>query len=502
MKLDSRSLSRRAQGLLAGAAVPEYLIRQFEGSKDPYHATDNPKGYIGLCVAENKLVADLVAQRLNQIPMVPASVLGYDAMTGSVRFREQLGRFMGRTFLGRDFPPHQISVLAGAGSVLEILFHVLADPGDGVLVPTPSYAGFWMDLELRDELKIVPVHCSSADGFRLTPEMLDRAISEAGHPVKALLFTSPNNPLGTVYSAAEVEEILAWAESRRLHVVFDEIYALSVFGERVFTSCASLRKSLGEHVHIVWAFSKDFGASGLRCGVLVSENRAVNAAVDAFAYWACCSGHTQYLLGEMISDEAWVDGYITTMRDGLCYANRRLTELLDDGGVPYVPAEAGVFTVLDLRSYLTEQTWEAEHALWLRILDEAKVNLTPGAACHIGEPGFFAPVLRRAADRDRRGWNPPDAHGVGLSGSTVVFDGGRQSRGFGGAMSGFHELAQIVEICELADGRGGRCRALRVGRVLRGPVDREEAHHRHRPRANRSRGDGGRGERAIRSRCR
>jgi len=389
MKLDSRSLSLRAQNLLAGAAMPEYLVRQFEGSKDSYDRESNPDGYIGLCVAENKLVADLVTDRLNQIPMVPSSVLGYDAMTGSVRFREQLGRFMGRTILGREFPPHQISVLAGAGSVLEILFHVLADPGDGVLVPTPSYAGFWMDLELRDELTVVPVHCSSDDGFRLTPEGLDLAVAEAGRPVRALLFTSPNNPLGTVYTAEEIEQILLWAERREMHVVFDEIYALSVFGERGFSSCAARRKPLGERVHIVWAFSKDFGASGLRCGVLVSENRAVNAAVDAFAYWACSSGHTQYLLGEMISDEAWVDDFITTMSSGLRDAYGRLTGLLDDGGVSSVPAEAGVFTVLDLRPYLTEQTWDAERELWLRILDNARVNLTPGSACHNGEPGFF-----------------------------------------------------------------------------------------------------------------
>jgi aspartate/methionine/tyrosine aminotransferase len=67
-------------------------------------------------------------------------------------------------------------------------------------------------------------------------------------------------------------------------VVFDEIYALSVFGDRPFTSCATVLPSLGEHVHIVWAFSKDFGASGLRCGVLVSENEAVNRAVDYYLY--------------------------------------------------------------------------------------------------------------------------------------------------------------------------------------------------------------------------
>jgi aspartate/methionine/tyrosine aminotransferase len=389
MKVDSQSLSRRAQDLLAGTSIPEYLLRDFEGSKNPYRKDSNPDGYIGLSVAENRLVSDLVADRLNEIPLVPASVLGYDAMTGSMRFREQLGRFMGRTFLGRGFPPHQISVLAGAGSVLEILFHVLGDPGDGVLVPTPSYAGFWLDLELRDELTIVPVHCTSDDGFRLTPERLDRAVADTGRPVKVLLFTSPNNPLGTVYAPDEISEVLAWAESRGLHVVFDEIYALSVFGARAFTSCATLLPSLGERVHIVWAFSKDFGASGLRCGVLISENRAVNAAVDAFAYWACCSGHTQYLLGEMISDETWVDGYIGTMQDLLRNAYGSLIGLLDAGGIPHVSAEAGVFALLDLRSYLTEPTWEAERTLWLRILDEANINLTPGAACHVGEPGFM-----------------------------------------------------------------------------------------------------------------
>ena len=54
-----------------------------------------------------------------------------------------------------------------------------------------------------------------------------------------------------------------------------------------------------------------------------------------------------------------------------------------------LPAEAGVFVLLDLRSHLTEPTWEAEHALWITILEQASVNLTPGAACRVGEPGFF-----------------------------------------------------------------------------------------------------------------
>ena len=389
MSFDTRRLSRRAQGLLAGGAIPEYLQRHSEGLSDVFDPVVNPNGYIGLCEAENRLVAEMVADRLDRVPRVPSAALGYDAMTGSVRFREQLGRFMGRTFLGREFGRQQISVLAGAGCVLELLFYALGDPGDGVLVPTPSYAGFWLDLELRNGLTIVPVHRSSDDDFRLTPEMLDRAVAGAGRPIKALLFTSPDNPLGTVASPEEISRVLAWADGRDLHVIFDEIYALSVFGERTFTSCAELRPSLGEHVHIVWAFSKDFGASGLRCGVLVSENRAINAAVDALAYWACCSGHTQYLLGDMISDEAWVDTYLGAMRSLLRGAHARLTGALDEGGIRHLPAEAGVFVLLDLRAHLAAPTWEAEKTLWLEILERARVNLTPGAACHVGEPGFF-----------------------------------------------------------------------------------------------------------------
>ncbi len=389
MSHETRILSRRAQGLLAGGAIPEYLERHYEGLRDPYDPVANPNAYIGLCEAENRLVAEIVADRLDRVPRVPANVLGYDAMTGSVRFREQLASFMGRAFLGREFGPQQISVLAGAGSVLEILFYALGDPGDGVLVPTPSYAGFWLDLELRNGLTIVPVHRSSDDDFQLTPELLDRAVAGAGRPVKALLYTSPDNPLGTVASPEEISRVLAWADDRDLHVVFDEIYALSVFGERIFTSCAELLPSLGERIHIVWAFSKDFGASGLRCGVLVSENPAVNTAVDALAYWACCSGHTQYLLGEMISDETWVDSYIGSMRELLRGAHARLAGALDAGGIHHVPAEAGVFVLLDLRPHLAAPTWEAEHALWLTILEQARVNLTPGAACHVGEPGFF-----------------------------------------------------------------------------------------------------------------
>ncbi len=353
------------------------------------HGEPHRKDYVALCIAENRLMHDFVLPRLSPAAEAPERLLGYDDMVGAVEFREQLGAFMARTFLGRRFAPEEIAVLAGAGTILENVFYALADPGDAVLIPTPSYAGFWTDLETRNELQIVPVPRMSDDGFRLTPERLDAALASTDRTVKALLFTNPDNPRGSVAGAAEIEDVLQWAEARGIHVVFDEIYALSVFGETPFTSVATVRPTLGDHVHIVWAFSKDFGASGLRCGLMVSENEALLAAVNGLAYWGAVSGHTQWLLGQMISDDAWVDEFCTVLRERLGATYQRVAEALDAAGIPIIPAEAGIFVLCDMRRFLDEPTWAAEHALWRRLLEDTGVNITPGAACRIEEPGFM-----------------------------------------------------------------------------------------------------------------
>lgn len=387
--MSASDLSARGRRLVESPPAAEYLQEHFRRLAEPYDAEQRPGGYIPLCVAENKLVHDLLLPKLGAAREVPPRVLGYDAMTGSLAFRERLARFMSQRVLGRPIHAHQLAVLAGAGSVLELLFHVIADPGDGVLVPTPSYAGFWPDLETRDELCVVPVHTESRDGFRLTPQRLDQALANSGRRVRALLFTSPDNPMGRVYSAAELEAISSWAERTRVHLVMDEIYALSVFGEQPFTSVASLRPSLGERVHVVWAFSKDFAASGLRAGVLVSEDAALLRAVDGLAYWACCSGLTQHVLGELVADDAWVDGYVREMRARLGAAYRQVSAALDAQGIAYLPSGAGFFLLVDLRPFLPSPSWDGEAALWRSLLESANVNLTPGSACRVGEPGFM-----------------------------------------------------------------------------------------------------------------
>jgi aspartate/methionine/tyrosine aminotransferase len=388
-------LSDRGRRLVDHAPMPEYIDAHFERLDDGYDPDANPNGYIGLAIAENKLVWPLLESRLHAPRAVSPESVAYDEMIGSAAFRSNLASFLGQELARRPIDPAHIAVLAGSGSVLETLFYVIADAGDAVLVPTPSYAGFWADLETRDALTIVPVHTSASDHFTLTTELLDEALARSVRPVKALLYTNPSNPLGTVASSDEVRAVVRWARDRDVHLVVDEVFALSAFGERPFTSASSFGP-LGPTTHVVWAFSKDFGMSGVRCGVLVTENEDVMAAVDALAYWSAVSGDTQFLLDEMLADRAWTTAYLAGMRDILRTAYRRVAEHLDRHGIPHHPAEAGVFVVLDLRDWLDEPTWDAEERLWRRLVDEANVNLTPGSACRNGEPGFLRLVYATA----------------------------------------------------------------------------------------------------------
>jgi 1-aminocyclopropane-1-carboxylate synthase len=277
--------------------------------------------------------------------------------------------------------------MAGAGATLEALFRALADEGEGVLVPTPSYAGFWPDVETRNGLHLIPVERHPDTGYELSTEHLDRALDEAPVPVRALLYTNPDNPLGSVANSSDVSRIVEWCRGRGIHLVSDEIYALSVFGDTEFGSAG--RDSLGDDVHVVWGASKDFGVSGLRCGVLVTENEMLREAMAAQSMWSSVSTHTQAILAAMWADPAFVDRFVDTNRDRLSRRFEMLAKRLDHGGVAYHPAEAGFFTLIDLRSNLAEATWDSETALWRAILEETNVNLTPGLACRSPEPGLF-----------------------------------------------------------------------------------------------------------------
>jgi 1-aminocyclopropane-1-carboxylate synthase len=310
-------------------------------------------------------------------------------MAGSPDFRASVAAFASDHVWGRHVDADEVVVLAGAGSILETLFYAIADPGDAILVPTPSYAGFWADIETRAELHIVEVPTSPDQSFALTTEQLQAAYDASPWPVRALLVTNPSNPTGRIHTDAEIREAVTWARSVGIHIVMNEVYALSILGAASFVPSGRIVDPDQGDIHFVWAFSKDFAMSGMRCGVLTTANRDVRAAVTNLAYWSLVSGDTQHFLGSLLRDTEWVDTYIAAMQSRLTASYTATTAALEAAKISYIPAEAGMFVLLDMREFLDEPTWDAEHELWSTIFDGANVNLTPGSACHIDEPGFM-----------------------------------------------------------------------------------------------------------------
>ena len=207
--------------------------------------------------------------------------------------------------------------------------------------------------------------------------------------------------------AAEKKEQGKPVRALLLHYVSDEIYALSVYKNEEnntpglpFTSALTLAQELvsaGEftqdqvdlYVHLIYGMSKDWCASGLRVGLVYTRNKPLHQAMSSLAGFSGVSNHTQHILAEVLSDEAWTNDFVAQNSKLLEGSYDALTEKLASAGIPYTPAVAGMFVWIDLSAHLPENTWEGEAKLWERVCDDCKVILTPGSSCHAAAPGFF-----------------------------------------------------------------------------------------------------------------
>jgi 1-aminocyclopropane-1-carboxylate synthase len=398
---------------------------------DPWTPKHPQKGVINLCVAEDKLSADLLSAKLRAVllssPPLPPQQLGYQDMKGTLELRSALASTYARMLAPTvAFEPQHLSVSAGAGAVLEQLAFALASPGDCFLIPAPWYAAFRNDLGVRAGVRAWPVAEPSGSllpSFAALSAERDRAVA-SGSPVRALLLVNPVNPTGIVLPPTLLRELLAWGLSQGLHCICDELYAFSVFRPEAgppFVSAAThawggetapaspragapALHGADERLHLVLGLSKDFCASGLRCGVLYSRNARLHQMLDNVSYFASTPTHTQSALAAILREGAWVDAFMAERRARLLSAYTALTHGLVAAKIHYVPATAGMFLWIDARSLLPKlppavvgspppSPWAAEKELWkaLYSCDGARggVLLTPGFDCAAAEPGWF-----------------------------------------------------------------------------------------------------------------
>jgi aspartate/methionine/tyrosine aminotransferase len=399
-------VSRRAAALSAHAPAIAAAHQRVE--RDPYDPQRNPSGYLNLGTAENRLMWDLLAPKVATAREIGPQDVRYGPLHGTPRLRAATAQLLSTTWHAPVDPNHLV-VVSGASAALDIIASVLCDPGEAIIMPAPYYSALDVLFTGRSGARLVPAQLSPVSGFGLDASAIDQTIvrtRKEGITVRAVAITSPCNPTGNVHTAAALREVLAVAEHHGVDVIADEIYANSVFGDRPFAGVLDpvVRGASRARLHVIWGFAKDFGLSGLKVGVLHTEDPEVLAAATALAYFAPVSNDTQALLAGLLDDRDWVSLFLKESRSRLADSYQHAAGCLDDLGVPHVRPEAGFTIWADLSRLSPDQV--DEHQLWQRIMDEAKVNLVPGRAfgspvpgwfrlCHTTDPGHVREALRR-----------------------------------------------------------------------------------------------------------
>lgn len=382
-------LSKRAKKLTE--ASQPLVKAHFLCADNPWEKVNNPDGYINLGTAENHLVYDLLEKPLHQAKNIREQHTHYDILYGSEEFRGALANYLS-TLTESEVMANQIVVASGSSAILEMLVYALCDVDEGVIIPTPYYAGFDHDLKTRATVEPIPLHLTPEDNFAITPEALQNALLQAKKreiKVKAILITSPNNPLGRVYDEHTLSLILRFARDQKLELIFDELYAQSVFGDKPYLSAWKMAKNEHANVHVVYGFAKDFGLSGFKTGLLYSSSEVLLKAMRELCYFAPVSNATQSVLTSLLNDTAFMTSYFDENRKRLKAAWNVCKSELSKAEIPYTDANAGFFVWLDLRAWLVNDDEASEMQLFHELIEHAKVNISPSQVFRSVEPGFF-----------------------------------------------------------------------------------------------------------------
>ena len=222
-------------------------------------------------------------EMMNGYRNVDIKVLSYGPSQGLSEYIAALVEYY--RGVGINLKTSDVIVTTGGSEAISFALDAVADAGDEVIVPEPfytNYAGF----AATACVKLVPVTCLAETGFALPPkEEFRKVISKK---TRAIIYSSPGNPTGAVYTEAEIGMLAELALEHGLYIIGDEAYREFIYDDE--TKHASIMNAAGieDRAIMVDSVSKRYSACGARVGCVVSRNPALMAAILKFGQARLC----------------------------------------------------------------------------------------------------------------------------------------------------------------------------------------------------------------------
>ncbi|KAI5791042.1 pyridoxal phosphate-dependent transferase [Pyronema domesticum] len=353
---------------------------------------------IDLSVAENTLmIEELKAQVATKFSstLTDRDFTYGEGPGGSSRLRTHLAAMVNQYFnipIPQPVEKEHIVTTPGVYSAMEQISWAVGNPGDGILVGRPYYGGFIQGFaRSRSRVKIVGVEFGSVDPFSREATV---------PPITAILLCNPNNPTGRCFSREVLEDFIALSVSYNIHLISDEIYALSTFRQTAvpFTSLLSIPvdSKAASRIHVLYGMSKDFGASGIRIAAIISRSVSlVNSILTGSSYLSWVSSAADTMWSAILTDGKFLRGFIGLNQERLGRCWKLVTTELARNGIKYETRTcSGVFVWIYL-GYAGK-----EEAINERLIDMG-VKLSPGRKFRSEEEGWFRLTFARPEDRLR-----------------------------------------------------------------------------------------------------
>ncbi|MFP5519691.1 MAG: pyridoxal phosphate-dependent aminotransferase [Bdellovibrionia bacterium] len=201
----------------------------------------------------------------------------YTPAQGTVELRKAIA-LKTEKLLGVPYAVNQVTVASGAKFIVFAALQVLCDVGDEVIISAPYWVSYPTMIELADAKPVI-VDCGAETQFKLTAEMLEKAITPK---TKIFLFCSPSNPTGIIYTRDELKAIAdVLRRHPQVHVISDDMYNLLMFGKMtVAPHLLHVAPDLIERVIAVNGGSKAYSMTGWRIGWGVGSAKIIKAMSD------------------------------------------------------------------------------------------------------------------------------------------------------------------------------------------------------------------------------